>query len=255
MNKIQEIFKQKQPFIGFVVGGDGGIDYCVECCLQLIEGGVDMLEIGFPFSDPVADGPVIQKASERALATGTTSSTLLEIGRRIREKSNVPLILFSYCNPLLKRGEKYLQDLKRSGFDAVLTVDLPAPEKERNPYFEALAAAGLQSIFLVSPSTDDERLEKIVAKAEGFLYYACQKGTTGVRTSLPDDFQHHISRIRQKSAIPIAAGFGIAERSNAQAALNAADGFVVGSAFVKLMEKKAHPQELKTLANAIDPRS
>ncbi len=256
MSSIDEIFKQKHPFLGFVVAGDGGVDYCVECCLELVAGGVDILEIGFPFSDPVADGPVIQRASARSLKGGTTSSTILEIARRIRQKSQVPLLLFSYCNPLLKRGNEYLFELKSAGFDAILTVDLPPPEEQGLPngYYDALKNAGLQPVFLVSPSTDEGRLKKIGAMSEGFLYYACQKGTTGMRKALPEDFQFHISRIRQQSSLPVAAGFGIADRDNAYAALKYADGFVVGSAFVALMENKASPEDLKLLAQRIDPR-
>ncbi len=241
-------------FVGFVVGGDGGEDYCVECCLQLIEGGIDILEIGFPFSDPVADGPVIQRASERALKGGANGATLLRIAARIREKSAIPLILFTYYNPLLKKGDGYLKELKAAGYDAILVVDLPPPKEKHHPYFDALEAAGLYPIFLVTPSTDDQRLTQIGEIAQGFLYYACQKGTTGVRDKLPEDFSLQISRIRQKTNLPIAAGFGIANRANAKEALQAADAFVVGSAFVKLMEQRVKPQELKRLAQDIDPR-
>lgn len=257
MNPIETVFQKHQAFVGFVVAGDGGLDYCVDCCLQMIAGGVDILEIGFPFSDPVADGPVIQRAAERSLEQGTTTATLLEIGRRIREKSQIPLIVFTYYNPLLKKGEAYLKALKAAGYNAILVVDLPPPlaGEKTHPYFQALKTSGLHPIFVVSPSTDEQRLTQIANISEGFIYYACQKGTTGVRKELPEDFTFHMARIRQKSALPIAVGFGIADRSSAGAALEAADGFVVGSAFVKLMEKQADPQELKRLAESMDPRS
>src|SRR5262249_41969427 len=135
MSTMNDVFKRKNPFIGFIMAGDGGIDYCVECCLQLIEGGVDILEIGFPFSDPIADGPVIQKASQRALELGSHSGTILEIARRIRKRSNIPLLLFSYFNPLLKKGDDYLKELKSAGFEAILTVDLPSPTADNDPFF------------------------------------------------------------------------------------------------------------------------
>lgn len=255
MNTIEQVFRNDKVFVGFVVGGDGGIDYCTECCLQMIEGGVDILEIGFPFSDPVADGPTIQNAAERSLENGTTSSTMLEIAKRIRAKSSVPLILFTYYNPLLKKGDGYLKELKAAGYDAVLVVDLPAPlDQKPHPYFQALKNAWLHPIFLVTPSTDEERLTQLTKIAEGFLYYACQKGTTGVRSELPKDIPFHIARIRQKTNLPIAIGFGIADKESAASVLNVADGFIVGSAFVKQMEAKVPSNSFKKFTQSIDPR-
>lgn len=245
MDPIARIFNSKRAFIGYVTGGDGGIDYCVDCCLQLVQGGVDILEIGFPFSDPVADGPVIQQASMRSLKRGTTSSTMLEIAKKIRKETDTPLILFSYYNPLLKKGEAYLKDLRIAGFDAVLIVDLP----------DSFESGELNPIRIVAPSTAQDRLCEIGRHAAGFLYYACQKGTTGMRTRLPDDFSFHIARIRKATHLPIAAGFGIADRESAREVLKHADGFIVGSAFVKLIEQKADPVKLKLLAQSIDPRS
>ena len=256
MNRIAQAFQQGQPFIGYLTGGDGGIDYCVDCALALIAGGVNILEIGLPFSDPVADGLVIQRAHQRALEQGTTASVILEIARRLRKVSDVPLILFSYYNPLLQKGDRYLHQLKSAGFDAALVVDLALPlhAPESEPFFIALQAAGLLPILLATPSTDRERLMQIHPFAQGFLYYVSQKGTTGVRSKLADDFSAQIARLRRHVHIPIAAGFGIADRASAKAALDHADGFVVGSAFVKKMEEKAEPFELKDLAQAIDPR-
>lgn len=255
MNKIEQIFRNNQAFIGFVVGGDGGVDYCTKCCLELIEGGVDILEIGFPFSDPVADGPTICKAANRSLEQGTDGSTLLQIAKNIRKKSDVPLILFSYYNPLLQQGDTYLKQLKEAGFDAILVVDLPAPlEGLSHPYYAALKKAGLHPIFLITPSTDDKRLEAIVKIAEGFIYYVCQKGTTGVRSQLPEDLSFHIARIRKYTKTPIAVGFGISTQAQAKGILEKADGFVIGSAFVKRMEEKADPKNLKELVKTVDPR-
>jgi tryptophan synthase alpha chain len=255
MNLLQQTFAKKKPFIGFLVGGDGGIDYSVDCALNLIEGGVDILEVGFPFSDPVADGPVIQKACERSLELGTNASAILEIARKIRKKSSVPLILFSYFNPLLQQGFSYLKKAKEAGFDAILTIDLPFPiHGEKDPYFEAIKEAGLIPILVLSPSTDSKRLTSLTKKAEGFLYYACQKGTTGARTSLPEDLAFHIQRIRSISSLPIAVGFGIADQKSATKALALSDGFVVGSAFVKEMEAKKPPSALKELARQINPQ-
>lgn len=151
MNRIEKVFNKGPAFIGFLTGGDGGCEYTIDCALAMLEGGVDILEIGFPFSDPIADGPVIQQASKRSLDLGTTSQTLLEIGKGIRKKSDAPLVLFSYFNPLFKKGQKFLKELKSVGFDAVLTVDLPPPinEMENHPYYLQLAEAKLHPILLL----------------------------------------------------------------------------------------------------------
>jgi len=213
------------------------------------------LEIGLPFSDPVADGPVIERAHKRALEQGTTCASLLEIARRLRKATNIPLVLFSYYNPLLQKGESYLHELKSAGYDAVLIVDLAAPDNpESEPFYQALKRAGLLPISLATPSTPEDRLKHICKSAEGFIYYVSQKGTTGVRSKLADDFTDQIAKVRRYARVPIAGGFGIADRASAEAALKCADGFVVGSALVKLMEKRADPLELKLLAQSIDPR-
>jgi tryptophan synthase alpha chain len=196
MNLLKQAFEKKSAFIGFVIGGDGGIEYCINCCLQLIEGGVNILEIGLPFSDPVADGPIIQRGSLRSLEQGTTPSTILEIARGIRKKAATPLILFSYYNVLLKKGQIYLKELKSAGFNAVIVVDLPPPtEGKTHPYFHALKSAGLHPVFLVTPSTNEKRLSHIAKISEEFIYYACQKGTTGIRAKLPEDIAFHSARI------------------------------------------------------------
>lgn len=256
MNRIEKVFKKTKPFLGYLTGGDGGLDYSVECALALIKGGVDILEIGFPFSDPIADGPVIQKAHERSLERKTTSTTILELGKRIRQASDVPLVLFSYYNPILQRGPKYLNQLKDAGFDAVLIVDLAitATPEGSEPFFQALTNAELLPILLATPSTDEERLIQISKIAKGFLYYVSQKGTTGVRSQLADNFSSQVARMRPYFQIPIIAGFGIADRASAASALEYADGFVVGSAFVKKMAEKSLPEALTQLAQTIDPR-
>lgn len=257
MNRIDKTFQKTKPFIGYLTGGDGGLDYSISCALALIEGGVDILEIGLPFSDPVADGPVIQKAHERALAKGTTSATILEIAKRLRQISDVPLVLFSYYNPLLQKGIPYLHQLKSSGFDAVLIVDLAVPvnSDDSEPFFKALIDAKLLPILLATPSTDQERLLQISKISKGFLYYVSQKGTTGIRSSLADDFSVQMTRLRECFQIPIVAGFGIADRTSAESTLEHADGFVVGSAFVKKIEEKISPRELAKFTQSIDPRT
>ena len=257
MNRIEKAFQKNKPFIGYLTGGDGGLDYSIDCALALIKGGVDILEIGLPFSDPVADGPVIQRAHERALKEGTIFATILEIARRVREVSDIPLVLFSYFNPILQKGVQYLHQVKASGFDAVLIVDLPTPMNgdDSEPFFSALMDAKLFPILLATPSTERERLLQISKVAQGFLYYVSQKGTTGIRNKLADDFSVQMTRLRQCIQIPIVAGFGIAERASAKSALEYSDGFVVGSAFVKKIEEKIAPHELTSFVQSIDPRT
>lgn len=255
MHRIDETFKNKKPFIGYLTGGDGGLDYSVACAQALIRGGVDILEIGFPFSDPVADGPVIQKAHERALENRANSTMILEIARRIRESSEVPLVLFSYFNPLLQLGKEYLQQLKTVGYDAVLIVDLPIPFRDEiDPFFLEVLNIGLAPILLATPSSSDQRLSQISTYARGFLYYVSHKGTTGVRANLAEDFATKISRMRQHFSIPIVSGFGIGDRESAKEALEFADGFVVGSAFVEKIGEKTPLEELTLFARSIDPR-
>lgn len=250
MNRISNQFSQTKPFVGYLTGGDGGVSYSLECAQALVEGGVDILEIGLPFSDPIADGPVIQRAHQRALEQGTTPSTLLELGRRLRASTDVPIVLFSYFNPLLQKGESYLSEVKAAGYDALLIVDLSVPD----PFFDLMESAALLPVLLASPSTQEERLKMIGEKAKGFLYYVTQKGTTGIRNKLADDYALNMARLRRHVDIPIVAGFGIADRQSAKASLEHADGFVVGSAIVKKMEERCDPGALAQLAQAIDPR-
>ncbi len=247
---IQSVFKDRSAFIAYLTGGDGGVQYSVEVGLALIEGGVDILEIGIPFSDPIADGPTIQKAHERALREQTTPETVLEIASQIKKvRPHIPLILFSYFNPILQMGDSFLPKAKRAGFDGALLLDLPCGD----PYFNG--NSGLDPIHLLSPSTSTERLEEISARGRGFLYYACQKGTTGVRRSLPTDLKDEIQRIKRVTSTPVVVGFGIAERCVAAEVVQMADGFVVGSAFVKMIEAGARPEDLKIAAQRIDPRN
>ncbi len=252
MTRIQQAFEKGPVYIGYITGGDGGIEYCVECAKALIKGGVDLLELGIPFSDPVADGPTIQDAVERSLQKGIKPKDVLEIGRRIREKTQVPLLLFTYYNPLLKGGEPFIEKTGACGFDGILVVDLP-PE-EAAVHIQLLRQHQLDPVFLASPSTEKSRLDMIASSSKGFVYYACRKGTTGVKNKLPYNILKEISKVKQHSLLPVAVGFGIADKASAKKVLEQADGFVVGSAFVKLMGQQVDPKELLNLAKSIDPR-
>lgn len=222
-------------FIGYIVAGDGGIDYSIEAALALEAGGVDLLELGIPFTDPVADGPAIQKGMERALKGGMTPDKVLELVKRLRHKTKIPIVLMSYFNPIMQGGKDFLRRAKEAGVGGILIVDLPFEEKE-------FRVEELDQIFLITPSTTEERMRQIAKGSRGFIYYAIQKGTTGARDSLPEGVKENIQKIKQIASIPVCAGFGIANRESAQQVLSCADGFIVGSAFVDAMEKRLPPK-------------
>jgi len=242
---IRSAFKKGPVFVAYLTIGDGGLDYSLESALALEKGGVDLLEIGIPFSDPVADGPVIQKAMQRALEGGTKLADTITFIERLRRHSQIPLVLFTYYNPVFQAGERFLQEARQAGADGILILDQPYEEAKQKI---------LDQIFIVSPSTTSERLSKIAAKSQGFLYYVCQKGVTGVRQELPAFAFSDLKKIKNIARTPVVAGFGISERSMAQKVLRYADGFVVGSYFVQEMGKRASPDKLSQLAKAIDPR-
>jgi tryptophan synthase alpha chain len=255
MNGIQRInnhFAQGKAFIAYLTAGDGGIERTLAAALALIEAGVNLLEIGVPFSDPIADGPVIQRASSRALALGTSLADVLWLTREIRKCSDIPLILFSYLNPILVGSQSdFFVDAKQAGVDGLLIVDCPIEEAEN--IHQACMAQHIAPIYVLTPSTPLARIEKISAYARGFLYYACRKGTTGIRTHLPEDFIEKITVIKTIVHVPVVVGFGISERQQAEQILQYADGVVVGSLFVKALEDGLSLAELKSLVKLIYP--
>ncbi|MBU6383888.1 MAG: tryptophan synthase subunit alpha [Verrucomicrobia bacterium] len=227
MSRISKAFANKRAFIGYLTAGDAG----KKDFLELTHHGVNVLEVGIPFSDPVADGPVIQKAMMRALQKGMTPAKALDIVREIRAESDVAIVVFTYLNPIQKDLKAFLSQAKQAGADGILIVDLPLEEADE--YRFLCDRVGLDPIFLIAPSTPPERIERLSRAGRGFLYYACRKGTTGARTGLPEDLREKVAVIRAKSSLPIAVGFGISERKTADAILTIADGFVVGSHFVE----------------------
>ncbi len=227
MSRISQAFAEKQAFIGYLTAGDAS----KERFLSLIEMGVNILEIGIPFSDPVADGPVIQKAMERSLRAGTTPENALQLVAELRKESEVAIVLFTYFNPIQRDLRGFLAQAKKAGADGVLIVDLPLEESAT--YQRLCKEFGLAPIFVIAPSTPPERICAISDAAKGFIYYACRKGTTGARSSLPEDLAEKIAQIRSHTDLPIAVGFGISSRETANAVLKIADGFVVGSHFVE----------------------
>lgn len=239
--RIQERFRGLQEagelgIVAYVTAGDPSLDATLKFVLSLSEAGADVIELGVPFSDPLADGPTIQRASERALKSGTTLAGVLELVRRIRQVSQVPLVLFSYYNPILQMGlEKLAAAAETAGADGVLATDL-TPE-ESDDYRRILAAHHLDTIFLGAPTSTDERLAKIAACSSGFLYLISRTGVTGAKDALPDDLPALLRRARAGTQLPIAVGFGISLPGHVSVLGGLADAAVVGSALVAEIEK------------------
>ncbi len=222
--------------VAYITAGDPSLDATLKFVLALAEAGADVIELGVPFSDPLADGPTIQRASERALKSGTTLAGVLDLVRRIRKSSQVPLVLFSYYNPILQMGlEKFASAAASAGADGVLATDL-TPE-ESVDYRRILAAHHLDTIFLGAPTSTDERLVKIAACSSGFLYLISRTGVTGAKDALPDDLPSLLRRARAVTHLPIAVGFGISLPGHVSVLGGLADAAVIGSALVSEIEK------------------
>ncbi len=221
--------------VAYIAAGDPSLDATLKFVLSLAEAGADVIELGVPFSDPLADGPTIQRASERALKSGTTLGGVIDLVRRIRQSSQVPLVLFSYYNPILQMGlEKFARAASEAGADGVLATDL-TPEESAD-YRRILAAHHLDTIFLGAPTSTDERLAKIAAVSSGFLYLISRTGVTGAKDALPDDLPALIRRARNVTQLPIAVGFGISLPGHVSVLGGLADAAVVGSALVSEIE-------------------
>jgi tryptophan synthase alpha chain len=221
--------------VAYITAGDPTLDATHKFVLALAEAGADVVELGIPFSDPLADGPTIQRASERALKAHTTLAQVIDLVREIRKSSEVPIVLFSYYNPVLQMGlEKFASSAATAGADGVLITDL-TPE-ESDDYRQILAAHHLDTIFLGAPTSTDERLGKIAAVSSGFLYLISRTGVTGAKDALPDDLPALLRRARKVTQLPIAVGFGISLPGHVSVLGGLADAAVVGSALVSEIE-------------------
>jgi tryptophan synthase alpha chain len=220
--------------ITYITAGDPDLERSAGIVRALDAAGADVLEIGVPFSDPLADGPVIQRACERALAAGTTLPAVLELVRDVRPAVRAPIVIFSYVNPVLRLGAaRFAAQAADAGVDGVLLLDLPVEEADE--VRRLLRARALDVIFLVSPTTTRARLERIAAAGSGFLYAVSRLGVTGARTRLATDARDLVTRIRNVSDLPIALGFGIATPEQVREANACADAAVVGSALVEVI--------------------
>jgi len=246
MNRIDTTFNDlkeagKAAFVPYVTAGDPSLALSKEIILALAESGADIVEIGIPFSDPLADGPVIQAAVARALDAGMTVKKVLSLVRDVRRQSEVPIVLFTYLNPILKYGLKtFAADAKSAGADGVLVLDLP-PE-ESAAYKKIMDAAALKTIYLVAPTSTDERIMKIARYSTGFIYCVSRTGVTGMAKSRFGELGGLVKRIRKHSDLPVAVGFGVSDKSQVRAIGRIADAVVVGSAIVKVIgERKRDP--------------
>ncbi|HBQ63780.1 MAG TPA: tryptophan synthase subunit alpha [Clostridiales bacterium] len=235
MSRIQQVFSRGKAFIPFVTAGDPELGVTARIIQGMAEAGADLIEIGIPFSDPVAEGIVIQKADERALASGTTTDGIFEMVSRVREQTDVPLAFMTYINPVFVYGvEPFVRRAAGVGIDALIVPDLPFEEKdELQP---VCRACGIDLISLIAP-TSRERITRIAAEAEGFVYCVSSLGVTGVRKEITTDVGEMISLVKAVKNIPCAIGFGISTPEQARAMAEKADGVIVGSAIVRMMEQ------------------
>lgn len=221
----------RAAFVAYVMAGDPDPDASVAAALACVEGGADLVELGVPFSDPIADGPTIQKAALRARAAGTTLATCLDVARRVRERADAPLVLMGYLNPILAFGEDaFFAACAAAGVDAALVPDLP-PEHAA-PLQAPARARGVHLPFLLAPTSTDARIASVAAAATGFVYYVSVTGVTGARAELPADLAARLALVREKSPVPVVAGFGLSTPEQVAAVGRRADGVAVGSAIV-----------------------
>ena len=243
MLRIEAKFKAFKPherraFIPYITAGDPSLEATEQVILELERSGADIIELGVPFSDPMADGPVIQRASERALANHVSVRDCLDLVRRVRRQSEVPIVLFSYLNPLLSLGLERLGDeLRSAGVDGVLATDL-VPE-EADEFRAAMSDAGIDLIFLVAPTSTDERIKLVSEASSGFVYAVSRTGVTGVRQNLSEAAANLVQRVRRFTDLPVAIGFGVSTPEHVAEVWQHADGAVVGSRLVAEIESNA----------------
>ena len=235
MGRIRKVFEKEKAFIAFLTGGDPDIE-TTECLIpKMAEAGADVIEIGIPFSDPIAEGIVIQEADIRALQAGVTTDKLFEMVVRVREKTQVPLVFMTYMNPIYTYGtERFLERCAQVGIDGVIIPDVPYEEKEE--INKECQKAGIELISMIAP-TSRQRIARIAREAEGFLYIVSSLGVTGTRSEITTDLASMVAVVREVTDIPCAIGFGISTPEQAGKIADQADGIIVGSAIVKQVEQ------------------
>ena len=236
MSRIEQAFakarsENRAAFVAYLCAGDPDFETSVEACRAILDAGVDILELGVPFSDPLADGPTNQLAAQRALESGMTSARVLDLAKAVREFSDVPIIFYTYYNLVFAQGsEGYAEKAKAAGVDGLLTLDLPPEEAEG--HLAACEKHGLGTVFIVAPTTPDERLGIICKATSGFVYYVSREGVTGVQASMSDGIRARVETIKKYTDLPVVVGFGISNSDHVATVAQASDGVVVGSAIV-----------------------
>ena len=239
MSRIDAAFRDLRKagrvgLVTYVTAGDPDLERSRDILVRIARGGADILEVGVPFSDPLADGPVIQRATERALAAGSTLVKVLGMVSDVRGLINSPIVIFSYANPILRMGlDEFVTRAKQAGVDGVLTLDVPPEESEQ--FRAALSKARIDTIFLLSPTTSAERIRRASALGTGFLYGISRLGVTGIRDDVADSARELADRVRKETAMPLALGFGFSRPEHVRAVAAFADAAVVGSALVNVI--------------------
>lgn len=238
MNKITKTFKNEKAFIGFLTAGDPSKEKTVEYILAMERGGADIVEIGIPFSDPIAEGPVIQNANTRALSKGINTDDIFDLAEDVRKESDIPLVFITYINPVLYYGyEKFFKKCKEVGIDGIVIPDLPYEEK--GEIIDFTKKYDIDIISLIVPTSKD-RIQMIAKEAEGFIYLVSSMGVTGVRNQIKTDLKEIIDDIKKVTDVPVAVGFGINTPEQSQEISKIADGVIVGSAIVKIIEEHGY---------------
>lgn len=256
MSRIAQAFQRAQAqnraaFIAYLCAGDPNFATSLAACRAVIAGGIDVLELGVPFSDPLADGLTNQLAAQRALESGMTAADVFRLVRRIREFSEVPIVFYTYYNLVFANGiDAYVRAAKEAGVDGLLTLDLP-PE-EADEVSAACRAHGVQSVYIVAPTSPAARIAKITQAATGFIYYVSREGVTGVRDQVAANIPEAVAAIRRHTALPVVVGFGISNREQVRQVAAVADGVVVGSALVNcIRENLGSPERITAKLTAV----
>ncbi len=248
VSRLTEAFRKnkksgKKTLVPFITAGDPSVSATKKLILAIEEAGADIIELGIPFSDPMADGPTIQASSERALKRGVTVDTVFSIIKDVRKKTDIPIVLFGYYNPVFAYGlGKFARNAKRVGADGVLIVDLPPEEDEM--FHVELRKVGMDLIHLLTPTSDTTRMKLVARRSDGFIYYVSVAGVTGARKSVEHSVGDYIKKIRRHTKLPVVVGFGISTPSQARSVGRLADGVVVGSAIINVIEKKGSSKTL-----------
>ena len=233
MSRIEQVFLNKKAFIPFITAGDPCIEVTEQLVLAMAKAGADLIELGIPFSDPVAEGPVIQEADYRALSAGTTTDQIFDMVERVRKVNNTPIAFMTYMNPIFTYGtERFLKNCKKSGIDALIVPDVPFDEREElKPFCDQY---GVTLISMIAPTSKD-RIRMIAKEAEGFIYCVSSMGVTGIRSEIGSEVEEMIRLVKEVKDIPCAIGFGISTPEQAAKMAKFSDGVIVGSAIVKIV--------------------